>query len=79
MPLKDMKLIRLDCTNTGIADFSPLKGMQLEEICFNPRNISQGLDIIRKMESLKTIGIWFDQAWPAAEFWQRYDKGEFKE
>jgi hypothetical protein len=30
------------------------------------------------MKSLKTIGINYDQVWPAAEFWVRYDKGEFK-
>jgi hypothetical protein len=31
------------------------------------------------MKSLKTIGTWHDKAWPAAEFWERYGKGEFKE
>jgi hypothetical protein len=31
------------------------------------------------MKSLTTIGIVHDQTWPAAEFWDRYDKGEFKE
>ena len=30
------------------------------------------------MKSLKTIGIELGQAWPAAEFWERYGKGEFK-
>jgi hypothetical protein len=29
------------------------------------------------MKSLKTIGI-RGQAWSAAEFWERYGKGEFK-
>jgi hypothetical protein len=31
------------------------------------------------MKSLKTIGVDWNQSWPAAEFWERYDKGEFKE
>ncbi|MDW8265351.1 MAG: hypothetical protein RMJ52_08460 [Gemmataceae bacterium] len=41
--------------------------------------ITHGLDLIRAIPSLKTIGISYEtnQAWPAAEFWQRYDKGEF--
>jgi hypothetical protein len=30
------------------------------------------------MKSLETIGIARDKAWLAAEFWERYDKGEFK-
>jgi hypothetical protein len=33
--------------------------------------------MLRDMKRLKTIGIG-DQAWPAAEFWERYGKGEFK-
>ena len=44
-----------------------------------PKNITKGLDILRDMKSLKTIGIEWDKAWPAAEFWERYDKGEFQE
>ena len=30
------------------------------------------------MKSLKTIGSSYGQPWPAAEFWDRYKKGEFK-
>jgi hypothetical protein len=30
------------------------------------------------MKSLKTIGIDGNQAWPAAELWQRYDQGDFQ-
>jgi hypothetical protein len=41
-------------------------------------NITRGLDILRDMKSLRTIGIRYNQAWPAAGFWARYDKGEFK-
>jgi hypothetical protein len=33
---------------------------------------------LRDMKSLKTIGLAWRHAWPAAEFWERYDKGEFK-
>ena len=52
----------------------------MEDIRLTPKNIAQGLDILRGMKSLKTIGIGINQsqAWPAAEFWARYDKGEFK-
>jgi hypothetical protein len=57
----------------------PLQGLPLEDIRLTPKNITKGLGILRDMKSLKTIGIGADQAWPAAEFWERYDKGEFKE
>jgi hypothetical protein len=53
--------------------------MPLEKISLTPKNITRGLDILRAMKSLKTIGTRWGQFWPAAEFWERYDKGEFKE
>jgi hypothetical protein len=62
---------------TGGNDLKPLQGMPLEEIRLTPKNFTQGLDLLRDMKSLKTIGD-HSNAWPATEFWQRYDKGEFK-
>ena len=76
---KGMPLRALSIDNTGITDLTPLQGMPLEEIRLTPKNITRGLDIVRDMKSLKTIGIAWQQTWPAAEFWERYDKGEFKE
>jgi len=72
MPLK---VLRID--KTGVTDLKPLHGMNLEELRLTPRNITQGLDTLRAMKSLKTIGTDHNQAWPATEFWERYDKGEF--
>ena len=76
--LKGMPLKRLGLHGTGVTDLTPLQGMELEQIYLTPKNITQGLNILRDMKSLKTIGIEYNQAWPAAEFWERYDKGEFK-
>jgi hypothetical protein len=76
--LKGMLLKRLDIYNAGITDLTPLQGMPLEDIRLTPKKITKGLDILRDMKSLKTIGISWDQSWPAAEFWERYGKGEFK-
>jgi eukaryotic-like serine/threonine-protein kinase len=75
---KGMPLTMLWISNTGITDLTPLQGMPLEQIRLTPKNITRGLDILRDMKSLKTIGILWTQAWPAAEFWERYGKGEFK-
>jgi serine/threonine protein kinase len=74
--LKNLK--RLDLQGTKVSTLSPLEDMALEEIRLTPKNITQtGLEILRKMKTLKTIGIEWNQAWPAAEFWARYQKGEF--
>jgi uncharacterized membrane protein len=76
---KNMPLMLLWIHNSGITDLTPLQGMPLEDIRLTPMNITKGLDILRDMKSLKTIGVEWDKVWPAAEFWERYDKGEFKE
>jgi len=77
--LKGMPLKVLLIDNTGITDLTPLQGMPLEDIRLTPKNITKGLDILRDMKSLKTIGLRWQRGWPTAEFWERYDKGEFKE
>jgi Leucine-rich repeat (LRR) protein len=76
---KGTPLMLLWIQDTGITDLTPLQGMRLEEIRLTPKNITKGLGILRDMKSLKTIGISWERAWPAAEFWERYDRGEFKE
>jgi Leucine-rich repeat (LRR) protein len=78
-PLKGMPLKTLSVYATGVTDLTPLQGMPLEEIRLTPKNITKGVDILRKLNSLKTVGTDAHQSWPAAEFWARYDKGEFKE
>ncbi len=77
--LKDHKnLLRLMLQGTKVSDLSALEEMALEEIRLTPRNITtRGIAILRNMKTLKTIGTEWNQAWPAAEFWARYDKGEF--
>jgi hypothetical protein len=38
------------------------------------------MEVLRQMKSLKTIGVaWAaDSRWPAADFWKKFDAGEFK-
>jgi hypothetical protein len=79
-PLQGMPLKVLHIINTEITDLTPVQGMPLENIRLTPKNITRGLDLLRDIKSLKTIGIGVDpMGWPAAEFWERYDRGEFKE
>jgi len=78
-PLKDMPLKTLYVDAPGVTDLRPLQTIALEDIRLTPKIITRGLDILRNMKSLKTIGLSHYKAWPAAEFWDRYDKSEFKE
>jgi hypothetical protein len=58
----------LNPAQTGLTDLTPLQGMPLEDIRLTPNSITRGLDILRDMKSLKTIGVEWNQSWPAAEF-----------
>ena len=51
--------------------------MNLTGLSFTPKNITKGLDIIRQMKSLKVIGIGDAKSFSPAEFWKKYDAGEF--
>jgi Leucine-rich repeat (LRR) protein len=78
-PLTGMPLTRLDCCPSGVTDLSPLAGMKLTNFRFIPKNITKGMDVIRQMNSLQTIGTgWSEQEqFSSAEFWKKYDAGEF--
>jgi hypothetical protein len=78
-PVKGMKLYYLRFDNAQVSDLSPLEGVNLTVTIFTPKNITRGLDVIRRMKSLKTIGISHDDKnrFPPAEFWKKYDAGEF--
>jgi Leucine-rich repeat (LRR) protein len=80
-PLQGLKLRGLALVNSQVSDLSPLRKMELHYISLTPRNIIKGLDVLRDMKSLETIGVGYSSAesFPAAEFWERYDKGEFKD
>jgi hypothetical protein len=76
-PLKGMPLTVVVCNETPVSDLSPLEGMNLTDVGFTPKNITKGLDVIRKMKSLKAIGPGWNKRFPPDEFWKKYDAGEF--
>ncbi|MGA2035583.1 MAG: tetratricopeptide repeat protein, partial [Thermoguttaceae bacterium] len=72
-PLNGMPLTWLHlygCDNAK--DLSPLEGAELSEIGLPP-HVTKGMDVIRRMKSLKTIN---NQ--PAEEFWKKYDAEQGK-
>ncbi len=76
-PLRGLKLTRFSCEDSQVTDLSPLEGMNLDQIDFTPLKISKGIDTLRRMKNLKTIGVDFQHRLPADEFWKQYDAGEF--
>jgi hypothetical protein len=55
--------------------------MNLIEIILTPRNITQGMNVLRQMKGLKTVSVNGsdpNRKYPSAEFWKLYDAGAFK-
>lgn len=77
-PLIGMPLVDLSCDHTSVTDFSPLAGMKLKSFSFTPRPELKGLNVIRQMDSLTTIGAGYQLMFPRDEFWKHYDSGAFK-
>lgn len=78
-PLRGMKLASLNMAECQVRDVTPLQELNLVELSLTPRNITKGLDAIRRMKSLKAMGTtWAEPNFTPAEFWKRYDAGEFK-
>ncbi|HWA99866.1 MAG TPA: LamG-like jellyroll fold domain-containing protein, partial [Pirellulales bacterium] len=78
-PLEGMPLHSLACPLTAVVDLAPLKGMSLRELSFTPGNIVSGINVIRQMETLDRISATprMTDGMSSAEFWKRYDAGEF--
>ena len=72
-PLRDLPLKRLEIHQTQTPDVSGLAGLKLEYLQFDPRTVAKGMEALRAMTSLGSIG-----GNTAKDFWRRYDAGEFK-
>ncbi len=78
-PLKKSPLRVLACDGTHVSDLSPLQGMSIEQIFITASDITKGTDAIRQMKSLAIIGTTGGHPLPPAEFWKKYDAGEFSQ
>ena len=72
MPLKDFRFHL-----TRVSDITSLQGMDLETIALTPKNITKGMDTIRKMKSIQAIYTDWETKFTPVEFWKKYDAGEF--
>ena len=77
-PLAELRLRTLQMRNCKeVKNLSPLKGLRLETLGFTPKLVTEGIDVIRNMKSLRNIVPGYGVSLPAAEFWRRYDADEF--
>jgi hypothetical protein len=70
-PVRNMPLKWLTFNRTLVTDLRPLEGLDLDFICFETQFVTNGMESLRKMKSLKFIN------GQADHFWQKYDAGEY--
>ena len=79
-PLRGTPLRKLHCVGTLVTDLSPLRGMNLQDSMeISSERIQEGIEVIRSIKSLRNIstGLGDNQKNTPAEFWKKYDAGEF--
>lgn len=85
-PVRDISVLgrmptlqRLHIGETEVTDLRPLKNLRLQRLIFTPAKITEGLDVIRAMESLRELDVELSEGprLTPAEFWAKYDAGEF--
>jgi serine/threonine protein kinase/Leucine-rich repeat (LRR) protein len=82
-PARGMKLTTLVCAGSKVTDLSPAAGMPLVTLLagsgggLKTFDGVQGIEVVRQIKSLETIGVDGVNKWPAAEFWKKYNAGEF--
>ena len=73
-------LKRLNIVDCEISDLTPLKGLSLDRMLLTPANIQSGMDVLRNMSSLHSIGtdgVNVSNVMEPVRFWVRYDDGDF--
>ena len=72
-PLASVKsLQRLHIGDTAVQDLSPIAGLPLTRLIFNPARITNGLEAVRRMTSLEELGVTLEQRMPPAQFWEQF-------
>jgi serine/threonine protein kinase/Leucine-rich repeat (LRR) protein len=82
-PLQNLPLTKLQLLSHPNGkqprDLTPLQGLNLKEIWITPKYVTKGMDALRRMKSLEVIKMGHESSkqFTPAEFWKRYDAGEF--
>jgi len=82
-PLRRTLIQRLHIGETEVTDLSPLEHLPLTRLIFTPKEITKGLDVVRKIKTLKELDTVFPppegrKIMVPKEFWEKYDRGVFE-
>jgi hypothetical protein len=76
-PLQGMPLTELSLGGE-VFDLTPLEGLGLTEVFIHFRKFTKGIDVLRRMKSIQTIGYFEKQKRVTpSEFWKQYDARNF--
>ena len=76
--IEGMPLTTFRFEGSGVTDLTPMTGMTIKALTFQPKNITKGIEIIRGMKNIREIGTIWNHLMKPDEFWKKYDAGEFR-
>ena len=75
-PLQDLPLVEVDLAGSTVSDLSPILNPSLRTISFSTDKVRRGVNSLRALTTVETIGVSWEERVPAATFWQSYDAGK---
>jgi hypothetical protein len=77
--VKQLPLLeRLNLAHAPVADLTPVAGLRLTRLVFDPKAATTGIDAVRSMPTIREIGPTMEQMGRPDQFWPAYDSGAFK-
>ena len=78
-PLSVMpRLQRLHIAESRVTDLTPVTQLRLTRLLFTPGRINKGIDLVRRMPTLREIGDSLEGKLQPTVFWQQYDNGVYR-
>ncbi len=78
-PLRQKNLRLLHTVGSAVRDVRHALKPGLAEMTVSPHNLTaDALKALRASKDVQRLGVAWNQVWPAAQFWKRFDDGHFK-
>jgi hypothetical protein len=74
--LKNAQLRELFIAGSAVTDMTPVLGMKLQTVSLMPKVVTKGLDGIRNMKTIMSVGQHSSELMPPEEFWKKFDANQ---
>jgi len=74
--LKSAQLRVLSIAGTAVTDVTPVLNMKIQTLSLSPKVITKGIDGIRNMKTIMSIGQHSSELMPPEDFWKKFDANQ---